>query len=85
MEITKMQELTTSINYNGEMTVATKEESLHIVNEAFAEFSPQVTSVSTGSLIIDVVVPISCALLPILYGYYQESVYILWQVYCTSL
>ena len=54
---------------------------MRVLNDAFAAFckehyvalsetdtkSPKVVSVSNGSLVVDVIVPISCALLPILY------------------
>ena len=75
------QLITIRIQYNDEMTVIDLQDSLAILNNAFMEFyeikhiplsesnklSPKITSISEGSLIVDVIIPITCALLPIVY------------------
>ena len=75
------QTVTIHISYANEMTLYAMEDSLHMLNKAFSLFyereqiplsesnksSPKVVSLSNGSLLVDVVVPVSCALLPIVY------------------
>lgn len=75
------------ISYVGEMTLCAMEDSLHILNHAFYAFyeqehislsesneiSPRVESLSEGSLLVDVIVPISCALLPVLYDIIKNA------------
>ena len=81
MKKVEYHKLTIHISYANEMTLCALEDSIHLLNAAFAEFcernhavlsetneiSPKVTSVSNGSLVVDVIVPISCTLLSILY------------------
>ena len=81
MENTKNQIISIHIQYPKGMTVYALGHSLNILNKAFTAFSseyniklsdmeeesPVVRSVSDGSFVADVVVPISCTLLPILY------------------
>ena len=81
MEKMTKENIRVHIEYQGEMTLRSLEDSLRILNEAFRlyhdqsymklsesnEESPKVISVSDGSFVVDVVVPITCTLLPILY------------------
>ena len=81
MKNAEKQKVSIHISYSNGMTLAAMEDSLHILNEAFLSFyekeriqlseldktSPEVVSVSDGSLLVDIIVPISCALLPIIY------------------
>lgn len=81
------QNLTIRISYTDEMTLYAAEDSLHILNQAFSifyeiehiplsesnEISPKVESLSDGSLFVDVIVPISCALLPVLYDVIKNA------------
>ena len=75
------------ISYKNAMTLHTMEHSLRILNEAWKSFcfenaivmkdiddnSPEVKSVSKGSLVIDIIVPIVCSLLPILYDAIKQK------------
>ena len=75
------QKLTIHISYPEGMTLFAMEDSLHILNEAFSSFyererispsetdkpSPEVASVSDGSLLVDIIVPISCTAIQIIY------------------
>ena len=75
------QKLTIHISYPDGMTLSSIEDSLHILNEAFSSFhekervslseadqaSPEVVSVSDGSLLVDIIVPASCTAVQILY------------------
>jgi hypothetical protein len=77
----KNQVVTIHISYTKEMTLCEIEESLHILNMAFAIFyekegiplsssnvaSPKVVGISNGSLVVDIIVPVACAMLPIVY------------------
>lgn len=81
MKNLELQSVSIHIEYLNEMTVYELQESLSVLNEAFSMFyekehivlsesnesSPKVVSLSEGSLLMDVVLPISCAMLPILY------------------
>lgn len=81
MDDIKKQALTIHIAYTNEMTLCEMEESLHILNMAFSTFyekeriplslsnevSPEIVGVSNGSLVVDVIVPVACAMLPIIY------------------
>lgn len=75
------QLITIRIQYKDEMTVHDLQDSLAILNESFITFyemkhislsetnkvSPKITSISEGSLVVEVIIPITCALLPIVY------------------
>ena len=75
------QLLTVHIRYAGSMTLFAMEDSLHTLNDAIATFSrehhiamseddensPMVKSVSQGSVVVDIVVPIVTTLVPVLY------------------
>ena len=88
MEKLENHTITIHISYADEMTLFALEDSLRIVNEAFAvfsrenniamsqtnEISPKVKSISNGSLEVDVIVPVACALLPILYDIIKSKV-----------
>ena len=81
MKKIEKQQMTIHISYPEGMTLFAMEDSLHILNEAFSSFyereriplsdadkaSPEVVSLSDGSLLVNIIVPISCALLPIIY------------------
>lgn len=81
MDPIKKEHIRVHIKYQEEMTLSSLEDSLRILNEAFIiyheesqmilsesnDVSPKVISVSNGSFVVDVVVPITCSLLPILY------------------
>ena len=81
MKNSENQKVGIYISYKAEMTLLAMEKSLRLLNEAMAEFSerngvrlnekqensPKVVSVSNGSLFVDVIVPIACELIPILY------------------
>ena len=75
------------ISYADEMTLYAIEDSLHILNHSFYvfyeqehiplsesnEISPKIESLSDGSLLVDVIVPVLCALLPILYDIIKNA------------
>lgn len=77
----KKQKISIHIEYLNGMTLHSLGESLGILNEAFAVFSneydvklsnmkensPEIKSVSNGSFIVDIVIPVSCTLVPIIY------------------
>ena len=83
----EVQNISVHIKYTNEMTVFDVQDSLSILNEAFCSFyekhkiplsefnetSPKVASVSEGSVVVDVIVPISCALIPILYDIIKRA------------
>ena len=87
MRVYKNQGVRIHISYADEMTLYAMEDSLHILNHAFLifyeqehlplsesnEISPRVESLSTGSLLVDVIVPVSCALIPVLYDIIKNA------------
>ncbi len=97
------QKVSIHISYPNGMTLAAMEDSLHVLNDAFKAFneendvalseagenSPRVTSISYGSFVADIVVPVACALLPILYDeikrkFHSKGKYAI-NVYCNSV
>ena len=81
------QNVSVHIKYLDEMSVFDLQESLYTLHQAFVlfyenthiplsesnEMSPKVVSVSDGSVLIDIIVPVSCALLPILYDAIRDA------------
>ena len=81
------QRISIHISYTNGMTLTAMEDSLHILNEAFSSFyekeriplsetdkkSPEVVSLSDGSLLVDIIVPVSCALLPVIYDIIKNA------------
>lgn len=77
----KPQNITVHIKYNNEMTIFDLQDSLSVLSDAFAlfyekehvplseknEISPKVAGISEGSFMVDVIVPVACAMLPIIY------------------
>ena len=77
----KRQGVTIHITYTNELTLCEIEESLSILNTAFSTFyekegiplsssnkaSPKVVGIYEGSLVVDIIVPVVCAMLPIVY------------------
>ena len=87
MKNVEKQKVSIHISYLDGMTLLAMEDSLHILNVAFSSFyereqislskadkaSPEIVSVSDGSLLVDIIVPVSCALLPIIYDIVKRA------------